>query len=61
MHLLLKHAIKFFSDKAKLFDFGGGSNSESLAGFYKGLGGKNLNYGFLQWNKLPLLLNKFKL
>lgn len=60
MHLLLQHAIHFFSDKVCVFDFGGGSNSESLASFYKGLGGKKLNYGFLQWNKLPLLLNKFK-
>jgi hypothetical protein len=60
MHLLLKYAMEFFSDKAKLFDFGGGSNSESLAGFYKGLGGKKLNYGFLQWNQLPALLNIFK-
>ena len=60
MHLLLQHAIQFFSDKVKLFDFGGGSNSESLAGFYKGLGGKKLNYGFLQWNQLPALLKVFK-
>ncbi len=60
MHLLLQHAIQFFSDKVSVFDFGGGSNSDSLAGFYKGLGGKKLNYGFLQWNKLPAILNTFK-
>jgi hypothetical protein len=60
MHLLLKHAIDFFSDKVKLFDFGGGSNSESLALFYKGLGGKKMNYGFLQVNLLPSFLKYFQ-
>jgi len=60
MHLLLQHVIQFFSDKVSVFDFGGGSNSESLAGFYKGLGGKKLNYGFLQWNQLPSFLKIIK-
>jgi len=60
MHLLLQNAIQFFSDKVKVFDFGGGSNSESLANFYKGLGGKKLNYGFLQWKNLPPLINLLK-
>lgn len=59
MHLLMKHAIDFFADKSTHFDFGGG-NQKGLAGFYSGLGGKVLPYGFLQINKLPSLLKRLK-
>lgn len=60
MHLLMDAAIKHFDGKVKLFDFGGGSNSESLAGFYQGLGGSSLNYSFLKLNKLPALVKILK-
>jgi len=60
MHLLLEAAIKHFDGKVKLFDFGGGAMSESLAGFYQGLGGSALNYSFLKVNRLPILVNKLK-
>jgi hypothetical protein len=60
MHLLMDYAIQYFSDKAVIFDFGGGSNSEGLANFYKGLGGKELIYHTLKVNKLPWLINFMK-
>jgi len=60
MHLLMNHAIEFFAAKAELFDFGGGSNSEGLANFYKGLGGEKLEYGFLRVNRLPRLIKFIK-
>lgn len=60
MHLLISHAINYFSDKCKWFDFGGGSLNEGLAGFYKGLGGKELNYSYLKINNLPKLIKLFK-
>ena len=60
MHLLIDAAIKHFDGKVKIFDFGGGSNSESLGGFYKGLGGTELNYSFLKINKLPSLIKILK-
>ncbi|MES2568223.1 MAG: hypothetical protein V4565_15220 [Bacteroidota bacterium] len=60
MHLLMAHAIEFFKDKAVLFDFGGGSNSEGLANFYKGFGGEKMEYGFLQVNRLPRLIKFLK-
>lgn len=60
MHLIMNHAIEFFSDKARLFDFGGGSNSEGLANFYKGLGGEMMEYGFLRVNRLPRLIKFIK-
>lgn len=60
MHLIMAHAIDFFKDKALLFDFGGGSNSEGLANFYKGFGGESMTYSFLQVNKLPWLIKILK-
>ena len=60
MHMIMNHAIKFFADKASLFDFGGGSNSEGLANFYKGLGGDKMEYGFLRVNRLPRLIKFIK-
>lgn len=60
MHMLLQHAIQYFSTKVNVFDFGGGSNSESLANFYHGLGGKRQDYGFLRWNNLPRLVNRLR-
>ncbi len=60
MHLLIDAAIKHFEGKVDLFDFGGGSMSESLAGFYKGLGGSPFYYSFLKINRLPQLVNKLK-
>lgn len=59
MHLLMKHVIDFFSDKAVVFDFGGGSK-QGLANFYMGFGGKVMTYGFLQVNKLNWLINFLK-
>lgn len=59
MHLLMKYAIEFFSDKAEIFDFGGGSK-QGLANFYMGLGGQAKTYGFLQVNRLPWLIKIFK-
>lgn len=60
MHLLMKHAIEFFADKSAIFDFGGGSNSQGLANFYKGFGGQETTYSFLQVNKLPWLIKILK-
>jgi hypothetical protein len=59
MHLLMKHIISFFENKADFFDFGGGSQP-GLANFYKGFGAKPMKYGFLQVNNLPLLIKKIK-
>ncbi len=59
MHLLMKHAIEFFSDKAELFDFGGGSK-QGLANFYMGFGGHAMTYSFLQVNNLPRLIKILK-
>lgn len=53
MHLLMSVAIDYFKDRALWFDFGGGSNSEGVANFYKGLGGTIQEYGFLRINNLP--------
>lgn len=60
MHLVMQHAIEFFADKALFFDFGGGSNSEGLANFYKGFGGEAITYSFLQVNRLPRLIKFIK-
>ena len=60
MHLLLDFAINYFSDKCKWFDFGGGSLNEGLAGFYKGLGGRELTYSYLRVNNLPKFIKLFK-
>lgn len=59
MHLLMKHAIEFFADKAVFFDFGGGSK-QGLANFYMGFGGQAMTYSFLQVNKLPRLIKLLK-
>lgn len=59
MHLLMKHAIEFFIDKATFFDFGGGSN-QGLANFYKGFGAQAVTYSFLQVNNLPRLIKILK-
>lgn len=60
MHLLVSHAIKYFEGKSETFDFAGGSLSAGLAGFYKGLGGEQLNYGYLNINNLPWYIKLFK-
>lgn len=60
MHFLINHAIEFFEDKSLYFDFGGGSNSEGLAGFYSGLGGNPLHYSYLRVNNLPWLIKFLK-
>lgn len=59
MHLLMKHAIEFFADKASFFDFGGGSK-QGLANFYMGFGGQLSTYSFLQVNRLPRLIKFIK-
>jgi hypothetical protein len=59
MHLLMKHAIEFFADRATFFDFGGGSK-QGLANFYIGFGGKASTYSFLQVNRLPWLIKFIK-
>ncbi|MBI3520545.1 MAG: hypothetical protein HY062_14500 [Bacteroidetes bacterium] len=59
MHILMKHAIEYFSDKSTIFDFGGGSK-QGLANFYMGLGGQAMTYSFLQVNKLPRLIKILK-
>lgn len=60
MHLLISYAITYFSDKCQWFDFGGGSLNEGLAGFYKGLGGKEQNYSYLKINNLPKIIKLLK-
>lgn len=60
MHLLVSHAIKYFEDKSEVFDFAGGSLTKGLAGFYKGLGGDQLDYVFLRINNLPWYIKLFK-
>lgn len=59
MHLLNSSAIQFFSDKTRLFDFGGGTK-ESLANFYKGFGAEALVYQSLKYNRLPWLVKVLK-
>lgn len=59
MHLLMKHVIEFFADKATFFDFGGGSK-QGLANFYMGFGGQVSTYSFLQVNRLPRLIKFIK-
>jgi len=59
MHLLIKHAIEYFADKSILFDFSGGSK-KGLGDFYKGFGGEEMCYGFLQINSLPKILKLLK-
>ena len=59
MHLLLEHAIHYFSDKSILFDFGGGSKA-GIANFYSGFGAELMTYGFLQINRLPWILKLIK-
>ncbi|PBQ33861.1 hypothetical protein CNR22_19425 [Sphingobacteriaceae bacterium] len=60
MHILISYAIDYFKDKCEIFDFGGGSLNAGLAGFYKGLGGTQLNYYFLRINNLNPLLKLLK-
>lgn len=60
MHLLLEHAINFFSEEVECFDFGGGSVNEGLSNFYKGLGGTQRDFSFLRVNNLPKFLKVFK-
>lgn len=60
MHILINHAINYFKDKCEIFDFGGGSLNAGLAGFYKGLGGIQLDYHFLRVNNLNPLLKLLK-
>lgn len=60
MHFLLDYAIGYFKDKAKIFDFGGGSNSLGLASFYKGFGSEQFDYGFLKINNLPRIIKFLK-
>lgn len=60
MHLLMDYAINYFRDKVEIFDFGGGSENDSLARFYHGLGGQVLEYSFLKVNQLPLLIKALK-
>lgn len=60
MHFLLDYAINYYKDKASLFDFGGGSNSSGLAGFYKGFGSIQFDYGYLKINSLPRIVKFLK-
>lgn len=60
MHFLIDCAIKYYENKACCFDFGGGSNSMGLAGFYKGFGGEIIEYSFLRVNRLPRLIKFLK-
>ncbi len=60
MHLLLDFAIKYYSKSHQFFDFGGGSINTGLANFYKGLGGKELNYQYITVNNLPKLIKLLK-
>lgn len=60
MHILIHHAIDHFKNKCELFDFGGGSLNAGLAGFYRGLGGTQLDYHFLRVNNLNPLLKLLK-
>jgi len=59
MHLLMKHTIEFFADRATIFDFGGGSK-QGLANFYMGFGGQVSTYSFLQVNRLTWLIKFIK-
>lgn len=60
MHFLIDYAIKYYADKANSFDFGGGSNSAGLAGFYQGFGSKILNYSYLKIHNLSPLIRLLK-
>lgn len=60
MHFLLDYAINYYKDKASIFDFGGGSNSSGLAGFYKGFGSEQFDYGYLKINSLPRIVKFLK-
>jgi len=59
MHLLIQHAIDYFSTRSILFDFGGGS-AEGLGKFYAGFGGEEMYYKFLQLNRLPKFIKVLK-
>lgn len=59
MHLLLNSAVDQFKREGRIFDFGGGSRA-GIAGFFKGLGGVELEYPILKLNRLPLLVKLLK-
>lgn len=53
MHFLIDHEIESHLKQCKYFDFGG-SNSESVARFYKGFGGIDRRYYLYEYKKLPI-------
>lgn len=60
MHFLMHHAIEHYKATGALFfDFGGGQ-SPSMAQFYKGFGGSELNYYLFKHNSLPKVIRWVK-
>jgi len=52
MHFLFCHVIAKYAGKLDFLDFGG-SNIESVARFYHGFGGRDVEYHLLEKDKLP--------
>lgn len=62
MFYLLDHGIQNASENTRTFDFGG-SNVESVANFYKKLGGKDHFYSHVHWENHPIwysLVKRFR-
>lgn len=59
MFYLINEIIKKYANQPIIFDFEG-SNDVELARFYKGFGGKEVNYTALKMNRLPKLLRWIK-
>ena len=53
MHLLIDHEIENHLGTCKYFDFGG-SNTDSVARFYKGFGGADKNYYLYEYKKFKI-------
>lgn len=59
MFYLIIEMIKKYANQPMIFDFEG-SNDLELARFYKGFGGREVNYTALKMNRLPKLLRWIK-
>ncbi|MEP7264703.1 MAG: hypothetical protein ABI772_09395 [Bacteroidota bacterium] len=59
MHVLFDHVIRKFAGSGRILDFGG-SNIESIAGFFHSFGAKDQSYFHVYRNKLPQFVKWLK-